>query len=240
MKKQITAKVNIHEIVFDEDLYPRASYNWNTSYDYSQSMLAGSVFPPIVLAILNHKKILVDGKHRLEAYKGLKIEQLNAIIYTGLSRQEIFKMAVQLNITHGRSLSPYEKRRIALKLMEMNVKKSDISKLILVPESKLTQFVGQRLISSVTGKPIETDIELTNAIKNNQAILKSGLKHLSGQQFEEAEFNEIQEDQEDYSMSSQFNLFSQVLNILKNNLLDKKNPKIIALVKDIKKLLKNY
>jgi hypothetical protein len=238
--KVIKSKVNLHEIVFDEELYPRSGYNWNTSYDYSQSMLAGAVFPPITLAILNGKKVLVDGKHRIEAYKGLKVTAIDALIYVGLNKKEIYKLAVQLNNTHGRSLSPYEKRKIALKLMEWKCKKSEISKLILVPENKLNNFVAQRLVSSLTGEPIDTESFEGTAREISQAVLKSGVKQYAGTQVSNTAFEYIQDNQKNINISSQQNLFTQVLNLLKHKLLDKKNKKVMALVKEVKKELRKY
>jgi hypothetical protein len=235
--KVIKSKVNLHEIVFDEELYPRSGYNWNTSYDYSQSMLAGAVFPPIVLAMLNGKKVLVDGKHRIEAYKGLKVTSIDALVYIGLNKKEIYKLAVQLNNTHGRSLSPYEKRMIALKLMEWKCKKAEISKLILVPENKLNTFVAQRLVSSTTGEPINTDSFEETARQISRAVLKSGVKQFAGQDVSPNTFEYIQDNQKNINISSQENLLRQILNLIKNKLLDKKSKKIMGLVKELKKEL---
>ncbi len=58
MKKQ----VKIEDIIFDSDLYPRVKPNWVTIVDYKESMVVGSKFPPIILAIHQRKMYLVDGK----------------------------------------------------------------------------------------------------------------------------------------------------------------------------------
>ena len=108
MGRAIKQKVLIEEIFFDEDLYPRTQCNWQTSYDYSQSMKTGSKFPDIVLAVFNNRKYLVDGKHRIEACKLLKIKSIKAIIYTGWNKKKIFEEAIKYNITHGRDVSHYE------------------------------------------------------------------------------------------------------------------------------------
>ena len=148
MERQIRSKVPIKEIFFDETLYPRASYNWQTAYDYSQSMKIGAKFPPIIIAILNGKKYLVDGKHRTEATKMNKQKEIKAIVYSGWSKKKIFLEAVRTNIAHGKLLGPYDKRRIAVKLREMNVSQDQISEIIQIPQDKLENFVGQRLINT--------------------------------------------------------------------------------------------
>ena len=240
MAKAIKSRVKISEIFFDEELYPRISYNWQTGYDYSQSMLAGAKFPPITLALYKGKKYLVDGKHRLEAVKLLKKNTINAITYVGWSKEKIYKEAIKLNITHGRGLSPYEKRRIALKLMEMKCKDSEISKLIQVPQNKIKSFVGERLISSITGEEIDEKKGVEIAREIGRAILKSGVKHFAGITLSNEDFQEIQSNQRELYMSSQANLLKQVIELLENDLLDKEDKKVMELIGKLKELLKNY
>ena len=240
MARTIKSKVKVSEIIFDEELYPRESYNWQTGYDYSQSMLAGAKFPPITLALYRGKKYLVDGKHRLEAIKLLKKDTINAVTHTGWSKEKIYKEAVKLNITHGRGLSPYEKRKIALKLMEMKCKNSEISKLIQVPENKLTSFVGERLVNSITGEEIDEESGSKIAKEIGRAILKSGVKHFAGNTLGSGDFQEIQSTQKDFYMSSQMSLLNQLVELLEKDLLNRKDKRIMDLIRRIKKLLKNY
>ena len=94
MARAIKGKVKLNEIVFDEELYPRSMYNWQTGYDYSQSMKVGAKFPDIILALYKGKKYLVDGKHRIEATKLLKKDSISAIVHTGWNRERIYKEAV--------------------------------------------------------------------------------------------------------------------------------------------------
>ena len=237
MGRTIKSKVKISEVFFDEELYPRAQYDWHTGYVYSQSMQAGAVFPPIVLALNNGKKYLVDGKHRLEAYKTNKINEVEAIIHTGWDKKRIYLEAVKANIAHGRGLSPYEKRKIALKLIEMKLSQSDISHLIQVPQDKLDNFIAQRLINTITGEEITGENTEKISKEIGQAILKSGIKHFAGQTFEPQEFQLVSRIQEPFSAGSQEKLLEELMDMLKNNLLDRKNPRIKQLLQEIKKLI---
>ena len=237
MGREIKSKVLISEIVFDEELYPRSMYNWQTAYDYSQSMKVGAKFPDIVLAFFNGKKYLVDGKHRMEAYKLLKIKKIPAIVYTGWNKEKIFKEAVKFNITHGRGLSPYEKRRIALKLMELNSSQKEISKLIQVPLDKLEKFVGNRLVNSITGEEMTLDKTEAMAREIGKVILKSGIKHFAGTTLTEEELKELESNQKDFYMTSQVSLLKTLINILENNLLDKENKQVTQLIFKLKELL---
>jgi len=240
MGRTIKSKVKLEEIYFDEDLYPRSQYSWQTAYDYSESMKAGAKFPEIILALYKGRKYLVDGKHRFEAYKLLKLKSINAIVHTGWNREKIYKEAVKANIQHGRSLSPYEKRLIAVKLMEMKCNSSEISKLICVPQDKLESFVGNRLVNSITGEPMTSDSVEKTAKEIGQAILKSGVKQFAGQVLTRKDFDSVQETQKSFNMVSQQDLFKQVLFILEKDLLDKEDKKVMKYLEKIKQLLKNY
>lgn len=229
-EKKFVQDIEIDKIVFDEDLYPRQNFSWRISYAYSQSMKAGAEFPLITLAVLDRKLVLVDGKHRLEANKLLKNKIVKAEVYTGWDRKKIFEESVKRNISHGRSLSPFDKRRIALKLRNMNIDKKDISRIIQVPFEKLDFFVEQRLVNTLTG----------------QVIVKTGLKHLAKpkEDFVEGESEEeplsretIETTQEYLYITSQVTLLSNLISLLEGNLLDLENKKIQELLNRVKELL---
>jgi len=217
MERKVRQKVDLNKIVFDEELYPRALYNWQTAYDYSMSMKTGVKFPPITLAILNGKMVLVDGKHRLEALKLLKEKKVEAEVFTGWDRKKIFEEAVRRNIAHGRILSPYEKRRIALKLRGMKYKDSAICDIIQVPEDKIENFVAQRLTNSLTG----------------ETIVKSEIKHLAGQNYDQ----EIELTQKAMYSRSQVSILNEVVRLLEKNLFDLENKQVQKLLNKLKNLI---
>jgi|TARA_Y100000034_G_scaffold40209_1_gene49571 hypothetical protein len=237
MGRKIIQKVPINEIFFDEDLYPRTHYNWQTAYDYSQSMKTGSKFPDIVLAIFNRKKYLVDGKHRIEAYKLLKQGEIKAVIHIGWNKRRIYTEALKANISHGRMLSPYEKRLAVQKLLELKYSNKDISKFVQVPLEKLENFVAKKAVVTLTGASTEEAAE--SAMEMAQVVLKSGAGHLSGQELTPNRIIEVENVQRNWNMHSQIDLLNQVIDLLENNLLDRKNPKVIGLYNNLKKIIIN-
>jgi len=80
----------ITQVIEDESVYPRCNWGWQTAYDYQMSMKAGAEFPPIVVAEFRGKTILVDGKHRLVAYKHNKVEHIQCEVLKGLSKNQIY------------------------------------------------------------------------------------------------------------------------------------------------------
>lgn len=219
--------IELSKITFDEEIYPRSQVVWQVAYDYSESMKVGSNFPPIVLALHRRRLVLVDGMHRIDAHKLLKKNTIKAEIYTGWNYRRIFEEAVRRNIQHGKPLSPFEKRRIALKLRQMNYNFKEVSKIIQVSFDKIEDFVSQRMISATTGK----------TLVDRETIVKSPLKHLAGRTFKRRDFEAIQETQKGIYVRDQINLLKDLINLLKNGLLDTSNKRVNELMEELKILI---
>lgn len=219
----------LKDIVLDEELYPRNGYNWQTAYDYSQSMEVGETFPRVVVAKYNNVFVLVDGKHRIEARKIIcgkkKFEEFSDIVdvILGLTREEIFAESVKRNIKHGRSLSPQEKMKIALKLQEMKFGKEDISRIVQIPQGKLRTMIGKRMVNTITGEPI--------IVKKTFESLVDVKKPIAGS---------IDAFQSSFGGSSQINLIEELLALIKTNTIDLKNPKVKNALSNLKTALTNF
>lgn len=232
--KGVKKQVKIEDIYFEQDLYPRTKPNWMTIVDYKESMVTGAKFPPIVLATHHSKLFLVDGKHRVECHRQLGIAKIDAIIYTGWSKQKIFQEAVRLNISHGEKLTPYEKRKIAQKLLEMKMKKQDVSDLIQVSMDKLDNFIGSRLVNAITGEPTDN---LDDVYETGQVILKSSLKHLAGGNIDGQSLAELQKQQFSRDQST---LLKELISLLETKTIDTNDEDIMKLLAKVKTLLRKY
>jgi len=225
--RKITTTIPLAEIYFEEEVYPRTQPSWQTSYIYSQNMLSGSKFPPITLALFNGKKYLVDGKHRYEAHKLLKKKVIKVEIFSGWTKRKIFEEAIIRNVAHGQVLSPYEKRKLILRLRAMKYKDRQISRLINVPQDKLVSFVGQRLVSTTTGKVIV------------DTVIKSAFKHKAGGQYSQEEINIMENTAGQTRYHGQVTIFNQVVELFENNLVDLDNKIIYQDLIKIKGFLKS-
>lgn len=67
-------EVNVNEVVFREDLYPRIEKNSFTVQKYAEDL---EVLPPIEL---NQRLELIDGWHRWTAHKKAEAKTIKAII----------------------------------------------------------------------------------------------------------------------------------------------------------------
>lgn len=211
--------LKLSEIKFDENLYPRSRYNWMVAYDYSQSMKAGSKFPPITVALYNRKYLLVDGKHRMEGKKICKETHIQAEVLSGLSYDEIYIEAVRRNTEHGYNLSPYDKRNIIVKLQKMNLSSEQISGLIKIPMKNLEGFVMKKLTNTITGREV---------------VLKSPLGHLS----EEIVDDNLENEQSIYNVRTQMAILGEVISLIKNGYLNLEHPMVNTKLAELKRLLR--
>lgn len=225
MAGRIITNVRLDEIEFDMEIYPRVGYNWQTGYDYSQSILSGVKFPPITLALFRGKKYLIDGKHRLEAHKIVKKKAIKAEVFTGWSKEKMFEESVRRNIAHGKVLSPYEKRLIALKLKKLKYPSFKIGKLLNIPETKLEKFVAQRLINSITGEVI------------SESIVKSAIKHSAGKEYSPSDFQKIESGQGGFYSRNQIVMLDELIELLEANLIDMENKEVLSRMNRLSKLL---
>lgn len=211
--------LKIDEIIFEKEYYPRNDYNWITSLSYSNAMKTGAVFPLIEVALIKGQYYLVDGKHRLEAYKRNKETHIRVLVNTKItSLAQVYIEGVKRNVTHGRVFSPQEKAQIVVKLKDMKVDMDTISKIIQIPKATMLKFTTDRMTSSITGK---------------QVVLKNTINHLSHEEITE----EVEETQRSYSGSSQVYLLNELISLIENNLMDMSNENVVAKLNKLTKLL---
>ncbi len=211
--------LDIKQIVFDEELYPRGSFDWKTAYSYSQAMKTGAKFPPIYVGFLDGSYVLMDGKHRIEANNNLKIKSISCDIVRVKDKKELFIKAVQSNIKNGKPLSSYDRTKIIMGLDSMHVGITQISKVVQMPVTSVKKFMIERVRSSISGEEI---------------LLKTPLKHLPQSKVS----NDLDYVQDKITGSSQEAIVYDLKALLENNLIDKKNRKILNDLKVIYQLIK--
>jgi hypothetical protein len=145
--------VDISKLTLDKKYYPRIQVNWLTVVDYKESMQQGVKFPPIVVARWDGKNIFIDGFHRVEAQRQLKIPIIQAEFIKVSSEADLFKEAVKRNISHGRVLSPYEKRIIILRAFnEFKLDRLEIEDMIHIRSEKFELFLGKSAKNIFSGQ----------------------------------------------------------------------------------------
>lgn len=218
--KTKTKLLGLKQIEIDKEVYPRISVDWVTSARYYNALKSGADFPPIVVAKLDHRYLLVDGAHRLQAFKNNKEEHIQAEVLEGLDKPEIYKMAVKLNSQHGRQFSSQEVTQIISKLEELGVDEGIISELVGIPTDKLKPFVAKR-ITRVT----ETQ---------DLIALKAPFRHLAGIE------QEAEPEMDRFNAKSQIQVLDMAISLIENDYLNRTSEVTMEKLKKLKTLLDGY
>lgn len=100
----------IEQITVDKDLQARATMNQDAIGDYKDAIIEGIDLPPMDLFTDGTTYWLVDGFHRLQAYKKIGILEVPVTIHAG-TKNEAIMYAIGANKTHGLRRSNLDKKR---------------------------------------------------------------------------------------------------------------------------------
>jgi len=153
MKMQ-TIKIPVEKVVIIEKFYPRKQTSWQKIYEYSQAMKTGAEFPPICVNKRENSFILMDGRHRLEANKNLKNKEIYTEVYSNLSDQQMYEIAIKKNVVHGFGLSIQDRLEAVLKFRKWKYSDEQIGKLVQMPVPKMKELIGRRLTWTTTGQEV--------------------------------------------------------------------------------------
>ena len=108
-------KVPLKIIRKDEEIYPRVATDFEAITMYLSALKSGEELPPIVLT---KDYEIVDGYHRYSAMYLYGAEEIDALVLNErLSMEQIFSLAVELNIRHGKRLLKKDFERIKKKYL---------------------------------------------------------------------------------------------------------------------------
>ncbi len=140
--------LKIDDIILKKELYPRVKPNDRIITSYIKDMEKGDKFPPLYVALYKKKYYLVDGRHRLEAYKSILPQEerfVSCEIKTNFTDfAEMFLASFRANMAHGNRLKQEDKLKVANILSNMKYDIEDIS--------KLTGITLKKVESAVKGK----------------------------------------------------------------------------------------
>lgn len=135
-------EINVCEVVFREDLYPRIEKNSFTVQKYAEDP---EMLPPIEL---NQHFELIDGWHRWTAHKKMELKTIKAIITNTSSDTDFLELAIERNARHGLQLSSEDKRDLARKIYngvadkKRDTEKARLAKLLSVSERTVRNWLS--------------------------------------------------------------------------------------------------
>jgi hypothetical protein len=109
-------KVATAEIRADHLVQPRARLDPSVISEYTELMIGGVEFPPLVVVLVGGEYLLVDGYMRFEAAKSAKRKTLRCEVHRGDLRTALL-LSVEVNARHGLRRTWEDKRRAVGKLL---------------------------------------------------------------------------------------------------------------------------
>jgi len=107
----------IDDCVVVEEYSPRSELGIEAVDLYFNQLQNGVTFPPIIIQL--EKNIIIDGRHRYEAYKKIGYEHIR-IRYYDISEKDILPTAIKLNREHGLPLTKTDREALVVRLRVKN------------------------------------------------------------------------------------------------------------------------
>lgn len=128
------------QLVEDFDLYPRQAVSSENVSDILGAIKAGLPIPAPIVD--RESKRIVDGFHRCRAWRRELGEDgvIDVDLRDYSSEVELFRAAVEFNISHGRKLEAIERRKIALRLRDMGDGDTEIARILHIPPARVEKI----------------------------------------------------------------------------------------------------
>lgn len=169
--------LRVSDVTVDEAVYPRGKVDSLNVSGLVDAIIVGKTLPPILVATrvdgVEVRNILVDGRHRLTAYKRAYDDhaEVHAIGREYATMADLFEEAIALNAAHGRKLGHHDSARIVVKAEELGISLERVADLLSVPPDKLRR-------RPIMAKPTAHTPGLAAA---STVLLKRDFAHLEGQ-----------------------------------------------------------
>jgi len=130
-------KLKLSEIIFDAEVYPRINKDDEKINLYRQAI---DLLPPI---IISKNKKLIDGYHRLIAYRLEQKKEIEAEVLDITEDHDIYLEALERNSSHGMQLNLAEKKRAAIALYEKyRFTQKKIAKILSVTHQSISNYIA--------------------------------------------------------------------------------------------------
>lgn len=140
-----TQDLALDAIVYDSSIYPRAKHSVSTIDRYAEAMRAGDEFPPMIIEHETHR--LLDGKHRLEAYRKIERKSAPVEIHTVPDGVPAKLYAASLSARHGDRLSNADLKQVVRDIYAADdtLSQKRVAQLLGVNEGTVSTFVSDIL-----------------------------------------------------------------------------------------------
>jgi hypothetical protein len=116
--------VKIEDIIEEASFQSTNRFEMSTAKEYATKYKAGEDMPPVELALVKGKLVLIDGAHRKAAQKLNGEYQIKAIV-TPMTLAEAAIAALKANTTNGKQLTLNQRREKVQRLYELKLYKDE-------------------------------------------------------------------------------------------------------------------
>ena len=134
-------ELQIDQIIIRDDLYPRLKKDPVLVQKYTSDL---EVLPPIEV---NQRNELIDGWHRLTAYRTAGVDKIPVIVTETKSDVETLALAIARNAKHGQQLSSADKKSMAKRLFSggAGLEKDKIAEILSVTPKTVSKYLSEDL-----------------------------------------------------------------------------------------------
>lgn len=193
-------KVKASTLLLDYDLYPREKIDPYHTREMKETLKAGGKLPPILVDRKSNR--IVDGFHRVRAYQGLygADTEIPTIFKEWKDEASMFLEAIELNATHGRALTAYDKARCIARAETLKLEPELVASALKMTVDRVGELKAARFAQ----------------YKSEPAVLKRTASHLAG---EDLTYKQVKYNVKAGGMNQSFYI-NQVIAMLEANTVD--------------------
>jgi len=128
-------KLKTSEIIYDEKIYPREKVDMNIVAQYRDAI---ENLPNIVV---DKKNRVIDGYHRLLAYRGENVDEIEVEIFESEDDGECLLESIKRNAKHGKQLTSIEKKTLARNLYKQSRSEVEIKQVLSISERTIRDYL---------------------------------------------------------------------------------------------------
>lgn len=217
-----TTKLKLSELVEDFDLYPRADVDSAHVSHIEDAIDASASIPPPIID--EKSKRIIDGFHRVRAWRRSLGDdgEIDVIVRAYKNEREMFLEAMRLNANHGRNMTSYDRTHAIAKATKMDIDPAEIASALNMSIDKVTSFKVDRCA------------KLENS---RRAIpIKRPIWHMRGRELTQEQADVIP----NLGGNSQGFYAAQLIKLIKNNLIDSGDERLMEQLKELFELLEGF
>ena len=209
--------VKAAELVLDFDVYPRPSIDSQHISEMCEAMKAGYEFPPVVAD--KKSKRVADGFHRVRT--ALRVQgtdaEISVVFKSYRTDKALYRDAMRYNARHGKNLTQYDRAHCAIIGEKMGLTVAEIAADLAVTVDRIEGLMLRKTARS----------------NGDRVALKRTIRHKAGEKLTRKQ----QKANEALGGMNQLFYVNQLIMLIENDLLDRKNETLMERMEHLKGIL---